>query len=201
MPNWQISGQYMETCNCDFLCPCPLTGMAETTHGYCIFAMAFRIDQGQFDGTSLAGLNFVLIGRTPGAMSEGNWDVGLIADERASQDQQQALAQIVSGQVGGAMANLAPLIGNFLGVEAKPIRFEGQGSSWSVNIPDRLDQAVQGVSGLGGEDLYLDNAGHPANNRLGLAHAQRSQLHAFGIDWEDTSGRNNGHFAPFDWSG
>ncbi len=201
MPNWQISGQYMETCNCDFLCPCPLTGMAETTHGHCIFAMAFRIDQGHFDGTNLDGLNFVLIGRTPGAMAEGNWDVGIIADERANQDQQQAIAQIASGQVGGAMANLAPLIGNFLGVEAKPISFEGQGNSWSVNIPDRLDQAVQGVSGLGGEDLHLDNSGHPANNRLGLAHAQRSQLHAFGIDWEDTSGRNNGHFAPFAWSG
>ena len=201
MPNWQISGQYMETCNCDFLCPCPLTGMAETTHGHCIFAMAFRIDQGHFDGTSLDGLNFALIGRTPGAMSEGNWDVGVIADERASQDQQQAMAQIVSGQAGGPWANLAPLIGNFLGVEAKPIRFEGQGNRWSVSIPDTLDQAVQGVSGLGGENLYLDNAGHPVTNRLALAHAQRSQLHAFGIDWEDTSGRNNGHFAPFEWSG
>ena len=201
MPNWQVSGQYLETCNCDFLCPCPLTGMAETTHGYCIFAMAFRIDQGHFDGTSLNGLNFVLVGRTPGAMADGNWDVGVIADERASQDQQQALAQIIKGQDGGPWANLSPLIGNFLGVDAKPIRFEGQGNSWSVSIPDTLDQAVQGVSGMGGENLYLDNSGHPVNNRLALARAQRSQLHAFGIDWEDTSGRNNGHFAPFDWSG
>ena len=201
MPNWQISGQYLETCNCDFLCPCPLTGMAETTHGYCIFAMAFRIDQGHFDGTSLAGLNFVLVGRTPGAMADGNWDVGVIADERASQDQQQALAQIVKGQAGGPWANISPLIGNFLGVDAKPIRFEGQGNSWSVSIPDTLDQAVQGVNGMGGENLYLDNSGHPVSNRLALARAQRSQLHAFGIDWEDTSGRNNGHFAPFDWTG
>ena len=21
-PNWQIRGQYYETCNCDFVCPC-----------------------------------------------------------------------------------------------------------------------------------------------------------------------------------
>lgn len=171
---WRASGQYMETCNCDFLCPCPLTGLAETTHGHCIFAMGFHVGEGHFDGTSLDGINFVLIGRTPGAMADGNWDVGLIVDERASQVQQQALAQIVGGQAGGPWANLSPLIGNFLGVEAKPVRFEGQGSSWSVNIPDRLDQAVQGVSGLGGENLYLDNTGHPANSRLGLAHAQRS---------------------------
>jgi hypothetical protein len=24
-------------------------------------------------------------------------------------------------------------------------------------------------------------------------------MHGFGIDWDDTSGRNNGHFAPFAW--
>ena len=198
---WQIRGQYMETCNCDFLCPCPLTGLAETTHGYCIFAMAFRIDKGNFGGTGLDGLKFVVIGRTPGAMGAGDWQVGLIADAGASKEQQDALTQIVSGQAGGPMANIAPLIGKFLGVEARPIQFEGSGNSWRVSVADRLDQAVVGVSGLGGENLYLDNAGHPAANRLGLAHAQHSRLHAFGFDWEDESGRNNGHFAPFDWRG
>ena len=198
---WQISGQYMETCNCDFLCPCPLTGLAETTHGYCIFAMAFRIDKGNFGGTGLDGLKFVIIGRTPGAMGAGDWQVGLIADAGASKEQQDALTQIVSGQAGGPMANIAPLIGKFLGVEARPIQFEGSGNSWRVSVADRLDQAVVGVSGLGGENLYLDNAGHPAANRLGLARAQHSRLHAFSFDWEDESGGNNGHFAPFDWRG
>jgi len=24
-------------------------------------------------------------------------------------------------------------------------------------------------------------------------------MHAFGINWDDTSGKNNGHFAPFAW--
>jgi hypothetical protein len=49
--------------------------------------------------------------------------------------------------------------------------------------------------------MFLDNAGHPANNRLGLGNAKKSRVHAFGIDWEDMSGRNNGHHAPFDWRG
>jgi hypothetical protein len=40
---------------------------------------------------------------------------------------------------------------------------------------------------------------HPANPRLALAKATRSHLHAFGIDWNDTSGQNNGHYAPFNW--
>jgi len=25
-------------------------------------------------------------------------------------------------------------------------------------------------------------------------------MHAFGIDWNDTSGKNNSHLAPFTWS-
>lgn len=51
------------------------------------------------------------------------------------------------------------------------------------------------------EPMYLDNAPHPANKRLALAKAVRSHLHAFGLDWDDASGRNNGHFAPFNWQG
>jgi hypothetical protein len=198
---WQIRGQYMETCNCDYLCPCPLTGLARSTHGQCVFAMAFHIDEGNFDGTSLDGLNFVIVGRTPGEMVEGNWEVGLIADERADQKQQEALAQIAGGQAGGPVANLAPLIGNFLGVESKPIRFEGQGSDWSVDVPDMIEQAVRGAEGMGGENLHLDNSGHPASDRLGLARAQYSRFNAFGIEFNDESGSNNGHFAPFDWRG
>lgn len=191
----------METCNCDFLCPCPLTGLAESTHGHCIFAMAFRIDDGDFNGTSLDDLSFVLVGRTPGQMVEGNWEVGLIADEQATPEQQDALTQIATGQVGGPVGALAPLLGDFLGVESKAIRFEGQGNAWSVSVSDMVEQAVQGVEGLGGEDLYLDQVGHPAANRLGLARAQYSRFNAFGIQFENESASNNGHFAPFDWQG
>jgi predicted metal-binding membrane protein len=27
----------------------------------------------------------------------------------------------------------------------------------------------------------------------------RGEWHAFGINWDDTTGKNNGHFAPFSW--
>ena len=41
----------------------------------------------------------------------------------------------------------------------------------------------------------------PANARLALAHSSGSRLSAFGLRWEDASGQNNGHFAPFAWKG
>jgi len=198
---WQISGQYAETCNCDYLCPCPLTGMAKTTHGYCIFAMGFQVDRGSFEDVNLDGRRFVVIGHTPGNMGEGNWKVGLLVDEGANGAQRDALTAIVSGQAGGPMANIAPLIGEFAGVEAAPISIERNGKSWSISAGSLVDQSLEGVSGLGGEQLVLDGTGHPANTRLGLANAKKSHVHAFGIDWDQEDGRNNGHFAPFDWSG
>src|SRR6266542_7130844 len=197
---WHVSGDYFETCTCDYVCPClPANLAAKPTRGDCIFAFAFHIDQGRQDNVALDSLNFAVIGKTPGVMAEGNWSVGVVVDERASSAQEQAIVGIASGQAGGPMAALGPLIGQFLGVERKPIRFEKDGMRRSVSIPGVLDQAVEGVPGAARPDepLYLDNSMHPAHPRLALAHARKSHVHVFGLNWDDASGRNNGHFAPF----
>jgi hypothetical protein len=64
-----------------------------------------------------------------------------------------------------------------------------------------LEQSCEGVASVSDptQPLYIDNTMHPANSRLALAKATGSHLHAFGLDWDDTSGNNNGHFAPFNW--
>ena len=202
-PSWQVSGDYFETCNCDYLCPCIFTNLTGPhTHGDCNFAMVYHIEHGQYGGTTLDGLNFAVVGHAPGpSMSDGNIDVGVITDDRAMAEQQQALLQIGSGQGGGPMAALGPLVRTFLGTEARPIQFEQQKLHRSVTIPGVLDQAIEGVPSVisEGEPLYIDNSAHPANRRLALAKATHSHLHAFGINWDETSGKNNGHFAPFDW--
>ncbi|MBI3325196.1 MAG: DUF1326 domain-containing protein [Nitrospinae bacterium] len=201
--SWQLSGDYFETCSCDYVCPCLPTNLAgQMTKDDCHFAFVFHIDQGRYGNVALDSLNFAVVGHAPGpSMSQGNWSVGLILDERATSEQQQAMTAIASGQAGGPMAPLAPLIGKFLGAETKPIRFQKNALSRSVSIPGVLDQAVEGVKGAANpaEPLYIDNTLHPANARLALARAVRSHLHVFGLNWDDTSGQNNGHFAPFNW--
>jgi len=202
--SWQLTGDYFETCSCDYLCPCLPTNLTGgPTKGWCTFAFAFHIGKGHYGKVKLDGLNFAVVGHSPGVMSEGNWSVGLIVDDRAKADQEQALTSIASGQAGGPMAAVAPLIGRLLGVERKPIRFERNGLRRAVSIPGFLDQAIEGVLGAvkPKEPLYIDNTAHPANARLALAKATRSHLNAFGLTWDDTSGRNNGHFASFKWHG
>lgn len=200
--SWQLSGDYFEACSCTYVCPCVPSNMAaQPTKGYCDVALVFHVDRGRFGKVKLDGLNFIVVAHTPGVMANGNWSVGLIVTDKAKPEQQEALTQIASGQAGGPMAAVAPLIGKFLGVERKPIKFQKKGLSRSVSVPGVLDQAVEGTPSPSkkGEPLYIDNAFHPANSRLALAKASRSHLHAFGIDWDDTTGQNNGHFAPFRW--
>lgn len=200
---WQISGEYFEACSCDFVCPCPTSGLtARPTKGSCDAGLVFHVDRGQYGATQLDGLNFAVLLHTPGPMIEGKWTVGVVLDERAGAEQREALTKIASGQGGGPMEALGPLVGTFGGADARPIKIERDGMRRSVSIPGVLDIAITGAPGLSqNEPMYLDNVGHPAASRLALAKASRGHVHGFGIDWDDDSGRNSGHFAPFSWSG
>ena len=200
---WHVSGQYYETCSCDFICPCVPGQMAVSpTKGDCTFAMAYQIERGSYGDVSLDGLGFIVLGWTPEAMGKGNWSVGVIADERASAEQREAITAIASGAAGGPMSVLSGLVGKFLGVESAPIHFDRGGVKWSVKAASFVDMAAEGAMGINPEatePLYLDNTGHPAANRFALARASRSHVHGLGLEWDDVSGKNNGQYAPFSW--
>lgn len=203
MSSWQIEGQYMETCNCAYLCPCITSNLAaQPTEGDCKAAIAMRIDTGQKDGVKLDGLSFIVMLHSPDAMDQGNITVGLIVDERASDKQVEAISAIATGSAGGPMANLAPLVGRVAGVEKRPISFETDGMNFTVKAGELVEQACEGIASVVQPDqpLYLDNVAHPVNSRLALAKATRSIFKVFGVDWSDSSGTRNGHFAPFAWT-
>jgi hypothetical protein len=164
--------------------------------------MAFQVDRGSYGAVSLDGLGFIILGLTPEAMAKGNWSVGVVADERASVEQRDAITAIASGAEGGPMAALSGLVGNFMGVESAPIRFDSNGATWSVQASSLVDMAAEGARGINpnaAEPLYLDNTGHPAADRVALARASKSHVHALGLAWDDVSGKNNGQYAPFSW--
>ena len=56
---WRLKGDYFENCNCEVLCPCVVAGAAAVpTEGHCDVGFAFHIDEGEFNGVALNGLNF-----------------------------------------------------------------------------------------------------------------------------------------------
>jgi hypothetical protein len=202
-PSWQVNGQYYETCSCDFVCPCILGQMAvRPSKGSCTFAMAMQVERGNYGDLPLEGLGFIVVGLTPEEMGKGNWSVGLVIDERASAAQRDAITAIASGAAGGPMAALSGLIGKFLGAESAPIRFDRKGVKWTVKAANLVDMAAEGAMGLdpnATEPMFLENTGHPVSSRLAVAHASTSHVHTLGLTWDDASGKNNGHYAPFAW--
>lgn len=204
MAQWQISGEYMETCNCTLLCPCITTNLAaRPTEGDCKAAVAMRIDKGAKDGVTLDGLKFIVMMHSPGPMGAGNMTVGLIVDERASDAQVDAITAIATGAAGGPMAALAPLVGRFAGVERQPIGFDVDGLDRAVRAGALVDQACSGLASATapGEAIAIEHTAHPVNTRLALAKATKSVFNVFGIRWNDATGTRNGHFAPFAWAG
>jgi hypothetical protein len=185
------------------LCPCITSNLAaRPVEGDCKVAIALRIDKGAKGGVTLDGLSFIVVMYSPGPMAEGNLTVGLIVDERASQQQEEAITAIATGAAGGPMAALAPLVGSIAGIERRPIQFDAQGLSRAVRAGELVDQACEGLPSASapGEALGIDNTVHPLNSRLSLAKATRSRFNAFGVHWDDASGTRNAHFAPFAWA-
>lgn len=199
---WQISGQYAETCNCTSLCPCITSNLTATpTEGNCKVALGMRIDKGTKDGVSLDGMSFAVLLQSKGPMGSGDMTVGLVIDSSASPEQVDAITAIASGAAGGPMAMMAPLVGNFAGVERAQVTVTQDGNKWFVRAGEFVDQVCDAMLNMDGRPMAIDDVSHPVNSRLSLAKATRSHMHAFGIDWDDDTGTRNGHFAPFAWSG
>ncbi len=195
---WKLTGEYLETCSCDYLCPC-IIGIDRPTQGHCTFVSLYRIVQGWFGDVLLNNTTVVVVARTPEAMSRGNWSVGVIIDERATPDQIKALSAIFRGEAGGPMAAMASVTGTFLGVQLRSVSALISELRGSLAVGEELDQQVECV----GERArrYLDTPGHAGGDRLALARATRNHVHVFGLDWDATPGQSNGHLAHFSWEG
>jgi hypothetical protein len=202
--NWQLSGEYMESCNCDYLCPCIYTNpQGPVTFDHCTAALIFRIDKGHSGGTTLDGLCFALMIRSGKVMADGDWIFAGVVDDKANDAQRQALSDIVSGQAGGPPGRIrANLVSDFRGVAFKPIDFRIEGLKRKVAIPDIVSFEIEGVASRtgNGEPFYIDNAGHPAGRRLALARASELHVQGFGLGLDMVGKGNNGHFAPFAWA-
>lgn len=200
---WAIRGEYMESCNCDYLCPCVYTNpQGPVTYDHCTAVLVFRIDDGNFGGTRLDECKFAFVLRSGKIMADGNWIFAVVIDEAADANQRAALTQLAGGEAGGTPGLIRQnLVKDFRGVEYKPITFEMAGHNRRASAPGVFAFEIDGVlsRNRSGEPFYIDNTGHPANRRLALAQAKELHVHGFGLDLDMAGHGNNGHFAPFAW--
>jgi len=197
---WKLGGSYFETCSCEVVCPCTASLAFGATYDRCRVTLVFNIADGEIEGTDVSGLTVAAIADTPKVMTDGNWRLGVFIDAAASDEQAQQLGAVFSGQLGGPMAGLGPLIGENLGVERVPIEVQEDGLRHAVKIGDSIDFEIEDVVPFGvetGVPARLTGIFHPAGSELNIAHATRSRIDAFGIAYEGKAGFST---SPFSWA-
>jgi hypothetical protein len=158
---WNVSGELVETCNCNMLCPCWF-GQADLMlldQGYCATSLLLRIREGTHDGVDLAGQNAIVTLHFPGpTLFDANGTGRVYIDERASDAQAAALETILQGASGGGMEVPASLLSSWLSTKRAAITV--------TEIDGELTASVAGVGEMKsrrlvndlGEKMKLQNA-------------------------------------------
>lgn len=135
---YRVTLHQMECCNCNHGCGCQFAGYPD--RGTCEFLIGFEIIDGKFGAVPLAGARGVIVCMYPGAIHEGNGKIVLFLDRSLKPDQVQAVATILSGQMGGMpWEALAGTVGSFTGPVLETIEMTVNGTQSRYRIPGVLE--------------------------------------------------------------
>jgi len=143
IPKWNFKADYVETCNCDYGCPCNFSGFP--TYGSCRTLILFHIRSGSYGDTKLDGLDFITALLWPKAIHEGNGTAQLFVTNKANEEQRQALISIVSGQAkgDGPFALFAGTFKYFLEPQFVDININIDGKKSSFSVPGVMDVQLE----------------------------------------------------------
>lgn len=199
---YELEGRLLEVCSCNVLCPCWIG--EDPDGGVCEGALAWRIDQGTVNGVDVSHLTVGAIAHIPGNVLQGDWKVVVYVDDEATDEQQEALLKVFTGELGGPMADLAQLIGEVVAVERAPIIFTVEEGKGSLRIGSGLTPVVEAdmVSYMGAtekpttlqETVFSTIPGSPAY--VSKAATYRRNSSDRGLPDVDLEGHNaiQGHF-------
>jgi hypothetical protein len=188
---YTVEGQLLEVCSCGTLCPCWVG--EDPDGGTCDTIVAWHVERGQIKGTDVSGLTLVTIAHIPGNILEGNWRAVLYVDGKGTPEQRDAMLELFTGKLGGAVADLAALIGEVLDVRVAPIEYALQEGRGHIAINGVLASEMEPFTGPDGLATTLNNSvfttipGAPAY--VAKASVNRVNLPEFDMKWEFT-GRN-----------
>ena len=151
---YDIEGRLLEVCTCNVLCPCWVG--EDPDGGTCDSLLAWHVDSGSIEGVDVAGLTLAASVHIPGnVLVPASWRAAIFVDEHATPQQEQALLKVFTGQLGGAVADFAGLIGEVIAVERAAITFTVEGGKGRLLIGDVADADVVPFRGATGEQTVL----------------------------------------------
>jgi hypothetical protein len=159
--SWKISGEFIETCSCNMLCPC-WYGKPELMvmdQGWCGTSFLVRVREGDYEGTDLSGQNAVVGLFFPGpTLFDGNGTARVYIDEGATADQQAALEKILQGLPGGGMEVPATLLSNWLPTQRSSIAVEAQNGRVQATIGSVGEVVSERLVNDQGDKMTMHNA-------------------------------------------
>lgn len=151
---YEIEGKLLEVCSCNVLCPCWIG--EDPDGGTCDSALAWHIEDGSIEGTDMTGRTVALSVHIPGnVLIPKSWKAAVFVDDGATDEQQAKLLKVFTGQLGGAIADLAGLIGEVVSVERVPITFTVDGGRGRLTIGDIADAEMTPYTGATGNPTIL----------------------------------------------
>lgn len=198
---WTLEGRAIEHCNCDSVCPCFTSALGQQAdYERCRGFIAVHVDDAGGDAAGLDGLTGIIVIDSPPMMADGNWTVGVVVDEQASDEQADLLAAILTGEAGGPMEAFGPLIGTRAGIERAEIDFVSDGNDHSVRAGSAIDAEFADMVHEGAEQpVQLIGAALPFGPPVTISPPTKSLITVFGLDI-DNSGRH-GTTSKVDWAG
>lgn len=189
--NYELEGQILEACSCKTPCPCWIG--EDPDGGACDSFVAYHIERGEIQGLDVSGLTLVKIVYIPGNVLAGNWRAVTYVDAKGTHQQQQALIKVFTGELGGAIADLAKLVSENLEVRIAPIDYHIKEAQGTIQIGDILSAEMAPYRSAEGKPTKLVDSifstipGSPAY--VGKASHHKVHLPEFNLVWE-YNGRN-----------
>lgn len=143
IPTWSFKADYVETCNCDYGCPCNFTGFP--TYGFCRALVFFHIREGHYGDIKLDGLDVIDAESWPKAIHEGNGTKQLFITKNADEKQRESIINIFSGNAkgNGYFALFAPTYKYILEPQFVDIKSKIDGRYSSFSVPGIIDVQVE----------------------------------------------------------
>jgi hypothetical protein len=153
---YDVEGRLLEVCTCNTLCPCWVG--EDPDGGTCEGLLGWYVDRGVVQGVDVSDRCICASAHIPGNVLAGNWKAAILVDDRCSDEQHAALVNVFTGQLGGAVADLAALIGEVVAVERVPINFDVVEGKGYIRIGDVAEARLVQYLGATGRPTTLHDS-------------------------------------------
>jgi hypothetical protein len=151
MTYWEFTGREFVNCTCEYGCNCQFNALPDK--GHCHAVAGIQIDQGYHGETPLGGLTIAALFKWPGPIHEGHGEALAFVDERADDQQREAMLKIMTGQDTDPFATMFAVFASTIETMHEPV---------FARIDFEVD--VDGRRGRLSIPGYVEMSGEPIRN-------------------------------------